>query len=166
MSPSNNISVQHNDFDIAVEYAALRRDSSDAGAIVTFTGLVRELTSIPTTEKTGESNVHLTAMHLEHYSGMTEKALASIVEKARRNWDIDQVRIVHRVGKLLPHDQIVFVGVSSSHRNEAFCACEFIMDFLKTKAPFWKKEITPEGEHWVEAKDSDDVSAQRWKLRG
>lgn len=162
----NTVKVQQDDFDIAAEYTALRNDSGDAGAIVTFTGLVRELTSLPAKDETSKNNATLTAMHLEHYSGMTEKALADIVEKARRNWDIDQVRVVHRVGKLLPRDQIVFVGVSSAHRSEAFCACEFIMDFLKTKAPFWKKEITPEGEQWVEAKESDDVSAQRWKLRG
>lgn len=159
------IKVQNEDFTVAEEYAALRCNSSDAGAIVTFTGLVREMikATVAASNATNTQANKLQAMELEHYPGMTLKALSEIEVEARKRWDIDQVRIIHRVGKLLPQEQIVFVGVSSAHRREAYNACEFIMDFLKTKAPFWKKEITNDGAHWVDAKDSDDSAAQRWK---
>ena len=153
------ITVQTKDFDIASEYETLRESSPEAGAIVTFTGLVRELTHL---HEGKQSTTRLTAMELEHYPAMTQKALSDIEIEARKRWDIDQVRLIHRVGQLKPQDQIVFVGVSSAHRRETFSACEFIMDFLKTRAPFWKKEITTEGGQWVEARESDDAAAQRW----
>lgn len=153
------INVQTEDFSLDSEYAALRNDSADAGAIVTFTGLVREMIKA---DDAKQNPTPLQAMELEHYPSMTLKALGDIETEARKRWDIDQVRVIHRVGKLLPQEQIVFVGVSSAHRREAFCACEFIMDFLKTRAPFWKKEITEDGGYWVDAKETDDAAAQRW----
>lgn len=102
-------------------------------------------------------------MTLEHYPGMTENALAEIVQQARARWTLRRVRVIHRVGRLLPGERIVFVGVASAHRGEAFAACEFIMDYLKTQAPFWKKEETPAGARWVEARDADDTAARRWQ---
>lgn len=122
------------------------------GALVTFVGMVRDLSNNP-----------VSAMQLEHYPGMTEKSLAAIIGRARARWPLGRVLIVHRVGMLHPGEPIVFVGVTGSHRREAFAACEFLMDYLKTEAPFWKKEITPEGERWVEAKQSDGEAAQRWR---
>ena len=145
------IRIQQEDFDLAIEYAQLQQDSPSIGAIVTFTGLVREF-----------SLNDPTGLFLEHYPGMTEKVLANIVIQAKQRWDIKQTRIIHRIGPLNLEDQIVFVGVNSPHRKEAFEACEFIMDFLKTEAPFWKKEMTAEGEHWVEAKASDDIAKKNW----
>lgn len=149
---ANVIRVQEEDFDHNSEYDDLRQRSTSPGAIVTFTGLVRELSN----------NQAIVAMELEHYPGMTEKSLQQIIEEAGRRWEFEAVTVIHRVGRLLAGDQIVFVGVSSPHRREAFAACEFIMDFLKTRAPFWKKEYTPGGAHWVEAKDSDSDAASRW----
>lgn len=146
------IRVQQQDFDLGDEYEALRARSHSPGAIVTFTGLVRELSG----------NQNITAMELEHYPGMTEKSLQDTADQAGERWKVDQFTIIHRIGKLLPDEQIVLVGVSSAHRGDAFAACEFIMDFLKTQAPFWKKEFTSEGAHWVEAKSSDKKSAERW----
>jgi molybdopterin synthase catalytic subunit len=146
------IRIQHEDFDLNAEYRALRCDSQSPGAIVTFTGLVRDTSK----------HQRITAMELEHYPGMTEKSLQAIIDDAKARWDIDQVTVIHRVGRLLPDEQIVFVGVSSSHRAAAFSACEFIMDFLKTRAPFWKKEFTEHGSYWVDAKDSDRDAADRW----
>lgn len=146
------IRVQREDFDLKAEYDTLRRASQSPGAIVTFTGLVRDLSK----------QQHITAMELEHYPGMTEKSLQAIVDESAERWRVDQVTVVHRVGRLLPNEQIVFVGVSSGHRAEAFAACEFIMDFLKTRAPFWKKESTEQGSYWVEAKQSDQAAARRW----
>lgn len=122
------------------------------GALVTFVGMVRDLTANP-----------VTAMQLEHYPGMTEKSLAAIIGRARARWPLGRVLIAHRVGLLHPGEPIVFVGVTGSHRREAFAACEFLMDYLKTEAPFWKKEFTPDGERWVEAKPSDCEAAQRWQ---
>lgn len=147
------IKVQQQDFDLGMEYQSLRARSQSPGAIVTFCGLVRDLSG----------TTSIIAMELEHYPGMTEKSLQSIADQARERWQLDQVTVIHRVGKLLPDDQIVFVGVSSAHRGDAFVACEFIMDFLKTQAPFWKKEFTRDGAHWVEAKSSDQQSAERWQ---
>lgn len=153
MKPATTfISVQKQDFDLAYEYTQIRKHSDSDGAIVTFTGLVRELT------KRG----NLRFMTLEHYPGMTERSLMKICEQAREHWPIGSIRIIHRVGKLLPDEQIVFVGVSSKHRKAAFSATEFIMDFLKTNAPFWKKELTAEGEFWVDAKSSDKRKANEW----
>ncbi len=148
------ISIQEQDFDVAQEYNQLRQQSS-AGAIVTFCGLVRDF----------DQDHSVTAIELEHYAGMTEKALQSIVEQAKSRWKIQETRVIHRVGHLEANDQIVFVGVSSAHRQDAFNACEFIMDYLKTQAPIWKKQFSPNGGHWVEAKKSDDVAAERWQQK-
>ena len=150
--PTTFISIQEKDFELAHEYTQIRKHSDSDGAIVTFTGLVRELTE----------RGNLKYMTLEHYPGMTEKSLMNICEQARERWPIGSIRIIHRVGVLPPDEQIVFVGVSSKHRKAAFAATEFIMDFLKTHAPFWKKESTTEGEFWVEAKSSDQHKANDW----
>jgi len=139
---------------MAVELVSMRSaGQGNVGAIVSFIGQVRDFSD-------GETIKTLT---LEHYPGMTEKALESIEEQAKTRWDITDSLIIHRVGTLQPLEQIVFVAVSSAHRGEAFKACEFIMDFLKTQAPFWKKEATNSGERWVEAKLSDDAAQARWK---
>jgi molybdopterin synthase catalytic subunit len=148
-----SVSVQEVDFDVGAEIEALTAGDARAGAVASFVGLVRDVN-----EGAGVSE-----MTLEHYPGMTEKALQEIVTEAKSRWDIYAVRIIHRVGHLLPTDRIVFVAVSSAHRGEAFAACEFIMDYLKTRAPFWKREVTPEGARWVDARETDDHSAERWK---
>lgn len=145
------VAVQTNDFSVADEYNSLRQ-LSHCGAVVTFTGLVREL-----------NNNSLNAMTLEHYPGMTEHALTTIATQARQRWQLGSVRVVHRVGTLKPNEQIVFVGVASAHRAAAFAACEFIMDYLKNRAPFWKKEHTASGDYWVEAKQRDQDALQRWE---
>ncbi|MCX7896615.1 MAG: molybdopterin synthase catalytic subunit MoaE [Rhodocyclaceae bacterium] len=147
------IRVQEADFDMSAEMLALSRDDFAAGALASFVGLVR-------------SEGEVLAMTLEHYPGMTEKALAEIAEEAKRRWPIRRVCIVHRIGRLLPGERIVFVGVTAGHRHDAFAACEFLMDYLKTRAPFWKKEYTRAGERWVEARLSDDEAASRWRLDG
>jgi molybdopterin synthase catalytic subunit len=147
-----NISIQEADFDVGAELAALRAGDARVGALASFLGLVRDMND-------GQG---VSEMTLEHYPGMTEKALAAIVEEARQRWDIYATRIIHRVGPLKPCDQIVLVAVTSAHRGEAFAACEFIMDYLKTRAPFWKREATPSGARWVDARDSDDSAAARW----
>jgi molybdopterin synthase catalytic subunit len=152
------ISVQEADFDVGAEIAALTANDPEAGAVASFVGLVRG----------GE----VAAMTLEHYPGMTKQALADIVSTARARWALRGVRVIHRIGRLLPGERIVFVGVASSHRGDAFAACEFIMDYLKTQAPFWKKEEatnTPAGgsgetcSRWVDARESDDLAARRWQ---
>jgi molybdopterin synthase catalytic subunit len=143
-----SVSVQEADFDVGAEIAALTADTDNAGAVASFVGLVRG----------GE----IRAMTLEHYPGMTEKALAGIVAEARRRWQLLGVRVIHRVGRLLPGERIVFVAVSSSHRQDAFAACEFIMDYLKTQAPFWKREETAAGGRWVDARETDDAALKRW----
>ncbi len=146
------ISIQQDDFDPGSEALALEDSRAQAGAVVTFTGRVRDLADNP-----------LQSMFLEHYPGMTEKALERILEQARGRWALLGVRVIHRVGQLGPGDRIVFVGVSSAHRRDAFAACEFIMDYLKRDAPFWKKELSASGEHWVEQKASDRQAAERWQ---
>lgn len=146
------VRVQTEDFDAGFEINQLRNARKDTGAIVSFIGQVRDLND-------GDTVSQLT---LEHYPGMTEKALASIIQQAKSRWDFFDALIIHRVGTLLPTEQIVLVAVSGAHRGEAFKACEFIMDFLKTEAPFWKKEVTQSGEHWLEAKQSDDAARERW----
>jgi len=145
----NEVAVQEVDFDVGAEIAVLSAGDAEAGAVASFVGLVRG----------GE----VAAMSLEHYPGMTEQALTEIIAQARERWEVRRVRVIHRVGKLLPGERIVFVGVSSAHRHDAFAACEFIMDYLKTQAPFWKKEETPAGGRWVDARESDDLAANRWK---
>ena len=147
------IRVQSDAFDLGVEVDAMRQGRTDIGAIASFVGLARDLN-----EGSG-----VAAMTLEHYPGMTEKALAALVDEAKRRWTLLDVTVIHRIGRLLPGDPIVLVAVASSHRGEAFAACEFIMDFLKTQAPFWKKEETPQGERWVDARASDDAAAERWR---
>jgi molybdopterin synthase catalytic subunit len=149
------VRVQNADFDIGVEIAALRRGNPKIGAIASFIGLVRDVNE-------GDA---VSSMTLEHYPGMTEKALEAIVAEARGRWDIFDALVVHRVGELKPLAQIVLVAVVGAHRGEAFAACEFIMDYLKTEAPFWKKETTPQGARWVEARVSDDQAAERWSSR-
>lgn len=149
-----SVRVQEADFDPGLEMSALLAGRRDVGAVATFLGVVRA------DEKDGA----VSAMSLEHYPGMTEKALEEIVEEARRRWTaLTAVRVVHRVGRLEVGDRIVFVAVASAHRGEAFAACEFIMDYLKTRAPFWKREETANGGRWVDARDSDDQAAARWQ---
>ncbi len=147
--PITKIRVSHDDFDVSEELAALERAGRHAGAAVTFTGIVR-------------SDDGVTSMALEHYPAMTEKSLAGIVAKARERWDIEDVVVIHRVGELAAGDRIVLTVVTSVHRCEAFEANEFIMDWLKTEAPFWKKETTAEGGRWVDARESDEAARDRW----
>ena len=146
------ILVQVEAFDLGTEVDAMRTGRTDIGAIASFVGLARDMN-----EGSG-----VAAMTLEYYPGMTEKALTALVDEANSRWALLDVTVIHRVGRLLPGDPIVLVVVASQHRSEAFAACEFIMDYLKTQAPFWKKEETPEGDRWVEARASDDAAAARW----
>jgi molybdopterin synthase catalytic subunit len=146
------VTIQTDDFDLSVEVAALRDADSQVGAVATFVGTVRER----------GDGAPVSAMELEHYPGMTERAIEAMVAQARERFDIRGVRVIHRVGRLLPRDQIVLVAVTSRHRHEAFQACEFLMDYLKTQAPFWKKETTPDGARWVDARQADDVALARW----
>jgi molybdopterin synthase catalytic subunit len=146
------IVVQSEAFDVGAEVDAMRQGRTDIGAIASFVGLARDMN-----EGSG-----VAAMTLEHYPGMTEKALGRLVDEAKSRWALLDVTVIHRIGRLLPGDPIVLVAVASSHRGEAFAASEFIMDYLKTQAPFWKKEETPAGERWVEARASDDAAAARW----
>jgi len=146
------VRVQTQDFDAGLEISQLRNARKDTGAIVSFIGQVRDVNE-------GDAVSQLT---LEHYPGMTEKALEAIINQAKNRWDIFDALIIHRVGTLNPTDQIVLVAVSGAHRGEAFKACEFMMDYLKTEAPFWKKEVTPSGERWIEAKLTDDAARERW----
>jgi molybdopterin synthase catalytic subunit len=148
------VRVQNGDFDVSAEIAALRRGNSKIGAVASFVGVVRDVND-------GDS---VATLKLEHYPGMTEKAIERIVEEARSRWRIIDVTVIHRVGELKPLDQIVLVVVVGGHRGDAFAACEFIMDYLKTRAPFWKKEQTPEGERWVDARASDEDAAERWTV--
>jgi len=146
------VRIQTQDFDIGVELVRLRRTNPKIGAIASFIGVVRDMND-------GDA---VTEMSLEHYPGMTEKALEAIVVEAKSRWEIIDVLVVHRVGVLQPTEQIVLVVVTGAHRGDAFSACEFVMDYLKTRAPFWKREQTPEGTRWVDAREVDDVAAQRW----
>jgi molybdopterin synthase catalytic subunit len=146
------IRVTQDDFAISSEYEALRACAPQAGAIVVFTGLVRDIS--------GETAVN--GLTLQHYPGMTEKLLAEIVEQAHDRWEIEDVRVIHRVGTLHPAEQIVFVGVAAAHRGDAFEACSYIMDYLKVRATIWKKESRPEGEVWLDDRESDQVALRRW----
>jgi molybdopterin synthase catalytic subunit len=147
------VRVQREDFDISAEIAAFRRADPAIGAVASFIGLVRDVNDGDT----------VAGMTLEHYPGMTERALAGIVDQAKERWDIIDALVIHRIGELKPLDQIVLVVVIGAHRGAAFAACEFIMDYLKTQAPFWKKEQTAQGARWVEARASDDQAAGRWR---
>ncbi len=149
---NSSIRVQESDFDLSAEIAALRKGDPRVGAVVSFLGTVRDM----------NDGSQVKGMTLEHYPGMTEKALQEILDQAKARWDIYQTLVIHRVGPLLPEDQIVLVAVTSAHRGEAFAACEFIMDYLKTAAPFWKKEDTSEGARWVDARVTDEAAMARW----
>ena len=147
------VRIQTADFDLSTEIAALRSGDLQVGAIVSFVGTVRDM----------NEGSQVNSMELEHYAGMTEKALADIIVEAKSRWSIHEALVIHRIGKMLPGEQIVLVAVTGQHRGEAFAACEFIMDYLKTAAPFWKKEATPTGEHWVDAHSTDDEAMERWR---
>jgi molybdopterin synthase catalytic subunit len=149
---SVSVSVQQQDFDAGAELARLRGDDRAIGAVACFIGTVRDLAA----------DASLVSLTLEHYPGMTEASLEQIVAEARGRFDVAGIRLIHRYGELRPLEQIVMVAVTSAHRGEAFAACEFLMDYLKTRAPFWKKEATASGERWVEARGSDDEAAARW----
>jgi molybdopterin synthase catalytic subunit len=146
------IAVQSAGFDLGAEVEALRRGRTDIGAIASFVGYARD----------HNDGAGVAALTLEHYPGMTEKALADIVAQAAQRWAVQDVTVIHRIGRLSPGDPIVLVAVASAHRGDAFAACEFLMDYLKTRAPFWKKEETPDGVRWVDARASDELAAQRW----
>jgi len=156
MHPADCIRVQTAPFDIGAEHARVAALGHGTGAIASFTGLMRD-------RNEGDA---VSAMTLEHYPGMTEAALVEIVTDARKRWALQALTVVHRVGRLLPGEAIVLVLAAAAHRGDAFAACEFIMDHLKTRAPFWKKEETPLGERWVEARDSDDAATARWAAPG
>lgn len=147
------VRIQTEDFDLSVELKKLRAGDARVGAVAAFVGTVRDR----------NDGSEVAAMTLEHYPGMTEKSLEEIVEKAKARWDIYDVLIIHRVGPLQIEDQIVLTAVTSAHRGEAFAACEYVMDYLKTLAPFWKKEETPEGARWVDARLSDDEALKKWQ---
>lgn len=150
------VRIQTDDFDVSAEIARLRRANPGIGAVASFIGVVRDANE-------GDAVAEMT---LEHYPGMTEKSIEEIIRQARGRWNVLDALVIHRVGALRPADQIVLVIVTSSHRGDAFAACEFIMDYLKTRAPFWKKESTPKGSRWVEARATDDIAAERWRLKG
>ncbi|MEY2873846.1 MAG: hypothetical protein RLZZ373_1217 [Pseudomonadota bacterium] len=154
----SSVSIQTADFDLSAEVAALRHADGGVGAIASFVGTVRD-------RHAGQpDSASISAMELEHYPGMTERSIESMIDEAFRRFDIRGARVVHRVGPLQIGDQIVLVAVTSMHRGESFQACEFLMDYLKSEAPFWKKETTPEGARWVDARDSDDTALQRWGI--
>jgi molybdopterin synthase catalytic subunit len=150
------VRIQTDDFDLGAEVAALRAGDAGVGAVVSFVGTVRD--------RNGAGPADISVLELEHYPGMTERSIESMIDAAFARFDIRGARVVHRVGPMRPTEQIVLVVVSSAHRGEAFQACEFLMDYLKTQAPFWKKETTPAGARWVDARVADDAAARRWGL--
>jgi len=150
----NEVRVQNGDFDLGHEVARLRAGDARIGAVVSFVGTVRDL----------NDGAKVSEMELEHYPGMTEKSLEEIAVRASERWPLYGTLVIHRVGPLAPLDQIVLVACSAAHRGDAFAACEFIMDYLKTEAPFWKKEQTPDGARWVDARVSDDTAKAKWAL--
>jgi molybdopterin synthase catalytic subunit len=150
------VCVQSQDFDVSQELALLRASDARVGAVCAFVGTVRD--------RNNGTAGSVQSLELEHYPGMTEKSIEKMIDAAHQRFDIFDARVVHRVGLLQPLDQIVLVAVTSAHRGESFKACEFLMDYLKTQAPFWKKEQTPEGAHWVDARVSDDAALQRWGI--
>ena len=151
---SPRVTVQLEDFDLGAEVAALRAHDAGIGAVASFIGTVRDR----------NDGLGVSAMELEHYPGMTESAIEAMIDAAQRRFDIRGARVIHRIGLLQPLDQIMMVAVTSAHRSQAFLACEFLMDYLKTQAPFWKKEQTPEGARWVDARSGDDAAVARWGL--
>lgn len=150
------VRIQAEDFDVGAEIARLRANDAGIGAVASFVGIVRDLNE-------GDP---VSEMTLEHYPGMTEKAIEEIIGQARARWQVNDALVIHRIGTLRPRDPIVLVVVASAHRGDAFAACEFIMDYLKTRAPFWKKEQSSAGVRWVEARVTDDMAAERWRLKG
>ncbi|HEY9024139.1 MAG TPA: molybdenum cofactor biosynthesis protein MoaE [Burkholderiaceae bacterium] len=153
MAPAR-VRVQESDFDVAAEIAALQAGRDDVGAVASFVGCVRG----------GAGEQGVSALTLEHYPGMTERSIEAMIDEAHRRFRLLGARVIHRVGRLEPGDRIVLVAVASSHRRDAFQGCEFLMDYLKTHAPFWKKETTPEGERWVDARVTDDEALARWGI--
>jgi molybdopterin synthase catalytic subunit len=151
----SRVAIQTEDFDLSREVAALRAGDGRVGAVCCFVGTVRDRNG---------PDAGVSAMELEHYPGMTEKAIEAMIDEAMRRFDIFNARVIHRIGLLQPQDQIVLVAVTSAHRGESFKACEFLMDYLKTQAPFWKKETTPAGSRWVDARVSDDAALARWGI--
>ena len=149
-----SVSIQTEDFDVSQELAQLRANDARVGAVCSFVGTVRER----------NEGSEVSSMELEHYPGMTEKSITAMMEEATKRFDIYGTRVIHRIGLLQPQDQIVLVAVTSAHRGMSFQACEFLMDYLKTQAPFWKKEVTPEGARWVDARVSDDKVLERWGI--
>lgn len=152
---TSRVSIQTEDFDLSTEVARLRAGDAGVGAVAAFVGTVRDVSE-------GQG---IQRMELEHYPGMTEKSIEAMIDEAEGRFRIRAARVIHRVGELMPGDQIVMVAVTSAHRGDAFQACEFLMDYLKTQAPFWKKEHTPEGARWVDARSSDDAALARWGIR-
>jgi len=155
------VSIQTEDFDLSQEVAALRHNDSAVGAVTAFVGTVRERNA----ESSTEQAERVSSMELEHYPGMTESAIEAMIDQAFERFSIRAVRVIHRVGLLQAADQIVLVAVTSAHRGESFKACEFLMDYLKTQAPFWKKEYTGQAARWVDARVSDDQAMARWGLK-
>jgi molybdopterin synthase catalytic subunit len=149
------VSIQTEDFDLSAEVAQLRAGDTGVGAVAAFVGTVRDVSEGQGVQR----------MELEHYPGMTEKSIEAMIDEAQRRFRVRAARVIHRVGVLAPADQIVMVAVTSAHRGDAFQACEFLMDYLKTQAPFWKKEHTPDGARWVDARSSDDAALARWGIR-
>ena len=156
MTPAPRVRIQTADFDLSAEVAALRAGDGGVGAVAAFVGTVRDRTA-------GQPGA-ISAMELEHYPGMTERSIEAMIDAAHQRFDLRACRVIHRVGLLQPLDQIVLVAVTSAHRGESFKGCEFLMDYLKTQAPFWKKETTPEGARWVDARVADDAALARWGL--
>lgn len=153
------VRIQTEDFDVGAELVSLRAGDQRVGAVCSFVGTVRDTRAI-----TGVAGDEIRSMELEHYPGMTEKAIEAMIDEAHQRFDFYEARVIHRIGLLQPADQIVFVAVTSAHRGESFKACEFLMDYLKTQAPFWKKEQTPQGAQWVDARVSDDAALARWGI--
>jgi molybdopterin synthase catalytic subunit len=153
------VRIQHEDFDLSAELARLRQADLRVGAVCSFVGTVRDTQAL-----SGRASDEVRTMELEHYPGMTEKAIEAMIDEAHQRFDFYEACVIHRIGRLLPADQIVLVAVTSAHRGESFKACEFLMDYLKTQAPFWKKEESPQGAQWVDARVSDDAALARWGI--
>ena len=153
---SPRVRIQQEDFDLNAEISTLRAQDSRVGAVCSFIGTVRD--------RTAGTPGNISSMELEHYPGMTEKSIEAMIDAARQRFDIYAARVIHRIGLLQPLDQIVMVAVTSAHRGESFAACEFLIDYLKTQAPFWKKEQTPEGARWVDARVTDDAALVKWGI--
>jgi molybdopterin synthase catalytic subunit len=164
LSVAGRVAIQTADFDLSTEVAALRAGDRRVGAVCSFIGTVRDR-HVNLERGSPVTQGEVQSLELEHYPGMTEKAIEAMIDAALARFDIYAARVVHRVGLLQPTDQVVLVAVSSAHRGESFAACQFLMDYLKTQAPFWKKEVTPEGARWVDARVSDDAALARWGLK-